>query len=77
MAGLDSSMANHGELTGEGKGRRERSRGDVLLTAGVKEGGMHCWLHREEAGAPSKELQKGIGPLCSFSTCRLTVVCVR
>jgi hypothetical protein len=39
MAGLERSMANHGELTGEGKGRREeRSRGHMLLAARRRKG---------------------------------------
>jgi hypothetical protein len=39
MVGLESSLAGHGELAGEEKGRREgRSRGDVLLAAGRRKG---------------------------------------
>jgi hypothetical protein len=65
MVGLESSLAGHGELAGEEKGRREgRSRGDVLLAAscGEEEGGKHYWLRRGSR-VPSKELQKGLGPL--------------
>jgi hypothetical protein len=69
MVGLESSLAGHGELAGEEKGRREgRSRGDVLLAAGRRKG-ENTAGYVEEAGCHRRSYRRG--------SVLLTVVCVR